>query len=75
MTQISQGKGVITMETEGLPQEEVERLMRILDIIVRKGVLSIRSSFMTIHFDDQGEVGTVERMVRDKIARASRTPL
>lgn len=67
MTNISlKGKGLITLETDGLPPDEVARLMRIMDRIVRQGVLSVRSSYMTLHFDDQGEIATIEILRRWK---------
>lgn len=53
-------KGVITIETEGLPPHEIARLRRILHTVVERGILRVRSSFMTLHFSDRGELGKIE---------------
>lgn len=70
------GKGIITLETDGLPPSQIARLHRLLHKIVTHGVLSIDSGVMTVHFDDQGEIATIEVMKRWRnLNKAEVTPL
>lgn len=69
------GKGIITLETEGLPPLEVERLRAILHTIISQGVLGVKNTYMTLHFDSDGLVATVETLRRWRAKDGLKTPL
>lgn len=70
------GKGKIVFEMDGLPENEVERLRHILHTITANGVLSVRNSYMTLHFDDKGTVASIDILRKWKAAKVTHsTPL
>lgn len=69
------GKGLITLETDGLPQPEVERLRKILHTVISHGVLGIVAGTMTLNFNDKGEVSTIEILKRWRKLDELRSPL
>jgi hypothetical protein len=57
---ILDGKGVITLVTNGLQATDVARLHRIITNVILSGVLTVRNSQMTLHFDKVGELDGVD---------------
>lgn len=69
------GKGVITLETEGLPLPEVERLHKILHTVISHGVLGVAAGTMILHFNNKGEVSTIEVLKRWRGLDETKSPL
>lgn len=71
----SNGKGLITLEIEGLPQPEVERLRKIIHTVIGHGVLGIAAGTMMLQFNDKGEVSTIEVLKRWRHLDETKSPL
>lgn len=53
-------RAVITLEIEGMRPSDVERLKSMIHLLIVQGILNLKRGQMVIHFDDQGDIGSID---------------
>lgn len=53
-------KGVITLELEGLPPEEIERIRSVVHVLIASRAIMAKGVKVTLHFDGDGNLSMIE---------------